>query len=473
MISFKKLKIESKESYEKLYDIVEPGLIDAEVIKRLQRYLDSKCDEIQVEYPYYDDDYLSTYYIHYSQKLRAYDKMCCRLHILKEGEYYGYVTLRPIAKGTKIGKTFLKPELLVKEPAYLILHTFRAHIVGNEYKIRSFPWKSQETDISVCAHTAAWSVIRYFGNRFRNYSDATIGELVQHIKNDWGRKTPSLGLTPVQVSDLFKDYGFSPLILERGDNFLNELIAYIESGIPVVGFLYPIKHAISIIGHGEIDYQMLNDNHMVEQQNDMGINAISHSALIRDLYVMDDNGFPYCKVPIGLPSKENDVTYGAGELKYVVVPLYRRMQLSYNEVFEKFCVWRKEGVMNWEELCIYRIYITSSNSLKEKALASENMNDDLRDTILNMTLPRFVWCIDIAGIENFKRGLTSGRIIIDTTASTVEDNVWLLRHDGEKIEFMDVEDGDSEISGMYSVIETKITPYNIYTNNLKEVSPLF
>ena len=111
--------------------------------------------------------------------------------------------------------------------------------------------------------------------------------------------------------------------------------------------------------------------------------------------------------------------------------------------------------------------------MKEKALASENMNDDLRDTILNMTLPRFVWCIDIAGIENFKRGLTSGRIIIDTTASTVEDNVWLLRHDGEKIEFMDVEDGDSEISGMYSVIETKITPYNIYTNNLKEVSPLF
>lgn len=166
---------------------------------------------------------------------------------------------------------------------------------------------------------------------------------------------------------------------------IRQKIETIESGIPVVGFLYPIKHAISIIGHGEIDYQMLNDNHIVEQQNDMGINAISHSVLIRDLYVMDDNGFPYCKVPIGLPSKEKDVTYGAGELKYVVVPLYRKMQLSYNEVFEKFCVWRKEGVMNWEELCIYRIYITSSNSLKEKALASENMNDDLRDTILNMT----------------------------------------------------------------------------------------
>lgn len=72
MISFKKLKIESKESYEKLYDIVEPGLIDAEVIKRLQRYLDSKCDEIQVEYPYYDDDYLSTYYMIWVSKHNNY-----------------------------------------------------------------------------------------------------------------------------------------------------------------------------------------------------------------------------------------------------------------------------------------------------------------------------------------------------------------------------------------------------------------
>ena len=30
-----------------------------------------------------------------------------------------------------------------------------------------------------------------------------------------GRKTPSLGLTPVQVSDLLKNYNFSPLILQR------------------------------------------------------------------------------------------------------------------------------------------------------------------------------------------------------------------------------------------------------------------
>ena len=70
-----------------------------------------------------------------------------------------------------------------------------------------------------------------------------------------------------------------------------------------------------------------------------------------------------------------------------------------------------------------------------------------------------------------KAGLTSGRIIIDTTAPTLEEETWLLRHDGEKIEFIDIENGDGIDENQYSVIETEINPYNIYINNLKEVRP--
>ena len=356
-----------------------------------------------------------------------------------------------------------------------MLHKFKAHVAGNEMIVRCFPWKSQETDISVCAHTATWTVIRYFGNKFRNYADATIGDLVEHTKNDWGRKTPSLGLTPVQVSDLFKDYNFSPLILQRErenkSGFLDELIAYIESGIPMIGFLYPIKHAISIIGHGMINYNLLEDETVIDMLNDGEINIISHSKLIKDLYVLDDNCFPYQKMPIGLPSQDTDVAYGLNELEYAVVPLYRRMQLAYSEVYERFRVWRKEKVMNWEELCICRIYITSANSLKKEAMISSNMNETLKDVILNMTFPRFVWCIDLAGIDNFRKGLTSGRMIIDTTSPTLEEDIWLLRHDGEKIEFIDIEEGDRVKNNEYSTIEVQIVPYNLYINNLKEINP--
>ena len=81
---------------------------------------------------------------------------------------------------------------------------------------------------------------------------------------------------------------------------------------------------------------------MVDTLKDSEINVISHSKLIQDLYVMDDNCFPYRKMPIDLPSEQSDVIYGLAELEYAVVPLYRRMQLAYSEVYERFRVWRKE-----------------------------------------------------------------------------------------------------------------------------------
>lgn len=477
MISFTAVKIASVDTYsDELKQAIPSFLVDDDVIETLKKFLGTNCDEIQIEVPYYDSDYLSTFYIHYAQKLRPYEKICCRLHILKNGVYYGYITLRPTMNGTKIGKTYLDPKILLNERAYLALHKFKAHIAGNEMEIRSFPWKSQQTDISVCAHTAFWTVIRYFGSRFKNYADTTIGEIVEKTQNDWGRKTPSLGLTPVQVSDLFKEYGFSPLILQYEKNkdteFLDEVVAYVESGLPMVGFLYPIKHAISIMGHGAINYKMLDDQTIIESIRDKEINVISHSRLVKDLYIMDDNCFPYRKLPFGLPTQESDVVYSISELEYCVVPLYRRMQLVYSEVYARFATWRKEKVMDWEELCICRIYITSSNSLKREALDSPNMNDTLKDVIISLTMPRFVWCIDLAGIDNYKKNLTSGRVIIDTTAATKEEEPWLLRHDGKRIEFIDIENGDMSGSAKFSSVSCEIEPYNIYVHNLTEVEVL-
>ncbi len=483
MIEFTKVVIKSLESYDKdLMQTIPEFLVDDDTIQKLKKYLGTRCDEINVEYPYYDGDYLSTYYIHYSQKLFPYEKVCCRLHISLKDEYYGYITLRPTVEGTKLGKTYIDASLLINETAYLALHNFKAHIAGNEMEIKSFPWKSQQTDISICAHTAMWTVIRYYGSKFKNYADTTIGNIVQRTKNDWGRKTPSLGLTPIQVSDLMKEFGFSPLILQNekntGNGFIDEVMSYIESGLPMVGFLYPIRHAVSIIGHGDIDYSILEDEALVKQIKDPEIDVIPHGRLVKDLYVMDDNYFPYRKMPLGLPSKESDVKYGGGELKYCVVPLYSRMQLVYNEVYSRFQAWMKENVLNWEKPCVCRIYITSSNSLKSEALKSEDMNDILKDIILKLTLPKFVWCIDLAGFDNYKKGLTSGRIIIDTTAATMDVNPWILRHDSERIEYVDIEKekigeyrrASSEIQ--YDYVECCIEPYSIYKNNLRSVQPL-
>lgn len=237
----------------------------------------------------------------------------------------------------------------------------------------------------------------------------------------------------------------------------------------MVAFLYPRKHAVSIIGHGIIDYNMLKNPAYVECIRDEEVDVIFHSKLVRDLYVMDDNSFAYRKMPLGLPMKDSDVPYGFSELAYCVVPLYGRMQLVYGEVYARFRTWRKEKVMDWEALCVCRIYITSANSLKREAVASDDMNDVLKDIIVNLTLPKFVWCIDLAGIENYANKMTSGRIIIDTTAATRESEPWILRHDGSRIEYIDIETAGMEEPFSFFEVQCDIKPYHIYGNNLTQI----
>ena len=182
---------------------------------------------------------------------------------------------------------------------------------------------------------------------------------------------------------------------------------------------------------------------------------------------MDDNLFPYKKMMLGWADSQGDMRYGAAELKYCVVPLYPRMQLVYNEVYARFKTWMKERVMDWETPCVSRIYITSANSLKSEALQTIGMNEQLVEVILNLSLPRFVWCIDLANFQEYKLGLTSGRIIIDTTAPTLDEEPWILRHDKNGIEYIDV-DNQLFCSKDCHYIKTSIVPYKMYQHNLVE-----
>ena len=467
MIKINAVSINSKEDYEKLEEFVPENLLDDEVISCLKKYIGTKCDTIKIEYPYHDRDYTSTYYEHYAKKFKKYGKECCRLHFEAKDNYYGYMSLRPTMPGTKIGKTYISPKLLLEREAYLMDSTFCSLVHGQDVCIDCFPWKQQQTDISCCAHTALWTVLRYYGNKYTNYADTTIGNIVQKVRNDWGRKTPSQGLSPVQVSDLLKEYGFSPLIIgeEKNSNFdfMAEILAYVESGLPMIGFLSPQKHAISIIGHGKINYDLLSDSDKIDELIDKEANVISHARLISSIYVMDDRCFPYREVPVDLPDKNSDVNYGGNELVYAAVPLYNRMQLTYKDVYNRMIAWLKLRVMKWEKVNVCRIYITSANSLKRKAMQSMSMPQTLKDIIISLSMPRFVWCIDLAGIGNYRDGKTTGRIIIDTTSATWEKEPWILRHDMETIQYKDF---DLDPEYIYTVKES-MHPYDIYKNNLK------
>lgn len=109
-----------------------------------------------------------------------------------------------------------------------------------------------------------------------------------------------------------------------------------------------------------------------------------------------------------------------------------------------------------------RIYLTSGNSFKEKISGNSLINEELKKRILLMDMPRFIWCIDLATIEESKKGLMSGMVIADSTAGTQDENPWLLMHDAFSINAV-------EYGRELRHIPCNIEPYYIYVNNLKNI----
>ena len=324
--------------------------------------------------------------------------------------------------------------------------------------VNVFPWMYQKTDISVCAHVATWSIIRYFGNKYKNYADVCMGDVIQKTPEYMNRKVPSKGLNLLQIPEILRQFGFSPLVIQqitgKENEFYEELIAYIESGIPLIGVMTKKQHAVSILGHGSINYTLLN------QKTGQGL--ISNSELINSVIINDDNYLPYIEVTKkSLPSQNSLASYNIEDIDYAIVPLYDRMQIEYGVVKTRITDYINTGNLDYISDKVVRIYITSSNSLKKKTLKSDTMNNELKNIIIHLNMPKFVWCVDISSIDEYKNSLNSGRIIIDTTACTFENEPWLLIHNNSDITYKD--------DGNWMKKSISIDPYKMYENNLREV----
>lgn len=479
MIDFAKIQIREIDDYDQLLEIIDETHINEEVICCLKENIGIKCEALLIEYPYYEKDYLSTYYSFYSKQHGQHSKFCFRIHFFggldehdKRREYYGYISLREGIKDSKIGKSYLSPKLLMEDDreAYIMLDDFSADVYGEKLKVKAFPWMKQETDISVCAHVAMWSILRYYGNRYKGYRDTVMGEIVELVQSYRGRKIPSRGLTPDQIVDTLDLYNFTPVLL--GDEyhklhyFINEIIAYIESGIPIVATMNRKRHAITLFGHGKVNYDILNENEENwEWLKEPESNIILHSSLITTVYAIDDNHFPYRQIDTNIPISDKKIDYSLSEVNYLIVPYCQKVLLGFNEIYEKFMGIVRHKVMVWEGIRICRIYLTSANSFKEKCSNNALMNEELKKRILLMDMPRFIWCIDLATTDECKRGLMSGRVIVDSTVGTQDDNPWLLMHNEQLMYFVEY---DRELS----YIECEIQPYYIYENNLQDISKI-
>ena len=110
MIEYKWLKIESKSDYDKIIDLLPEKFKENPYIKvwveELKLNIGNKCTQICIEYPYYDPEYLSSYYLYYVKKFQDIGKKSVRMHFFWQHSYRGYVTISPIKHYINIGKSY-------------------------------------------------------------------------------------------------------------------------------------------------------------------------------------------------------------------------------------------------------------------------------------------------------------------------------------------------------------------------------
>src|SRR5262249_7785797 len=135
---------------------------------------------VVIERHYIDKDYRDTFSNYHSKRFSTPPSRCLRLHFFDEPitrdqlrsaeqiqpSYCGYSIIRP-TRPNCIGRTLLDPRKLQYPTGDLCTCEETLSIQGVILDVHGFPFISQDADVTVCAQSALWMVLRFFSNRYR------------------------------------------------------------------------------------------------------------------------------------------------------------------------------------------------------------------------------------------------------------------------------------------------------------------
>jgi len=413
----------------------------------LKQLLDGFVRSVYIEHDYVDADYRDTYSHFYSKKFAHYPDRAIRLLFFSDpiaaddwsepakfsNAFIGYSVIKP-NRVVSIGRTMIDPRRANVPPGFVIATKFVANLLGAELAVEGFPYMGQDTDVTICAHSALWSCLRYFLQRYPEYPEIHPYEITQlTIDFSRGRLVPSRGLTMEQVTEILTRYGFHPRFYDKPDlnhqvDFERLLYTYIESGIPVIVSLKLVDgsgHAIAGIGHSS-DFT---------RPPPLGIRW-SHE-YFSGLIVNDDNLPPYRLVPKKFGISTNAGTdYIFGDIKGFIVPLYEKIHLAAEDAFSMVETILSDDQIGLSTLrspglppgdLVIRLFLTSSRSWKRNRRGSQ-MPNDLGLLYSAMPMPKFIWVAELSTRALYPKGKVLGEIVIDATASFLDDFAFLSIH---------------------------------------------
>jgi hypothetical protein len=434
------IEIGKPDDFNALIQVLDEAYDPSAVATTLERKISRRCGTVLVEHFYVDKDYRSTYYNFYAKKGYRYELTCTRLHFFEDPvdigpglllkskgrdlseNYFGYMILRPTRLAT-IGRTVLSPSLVDGFHGYVIDATHHVHLLGHRLTVKGFPYMSQHTDISVCAHVACWAILRHYSERYRQYAEFLTYDVTRMAHEfDPGGLLPSKGLQLEHAERVFAAAGMYPMVIAKNSAnpgpFYRQLLAYVESGFPLFAALHSHEHAVSIIGHGE-------------RLPSPRASAPAYFAmdLTKGLVVVDDNHLPYLSIEDG-----QTTSYGIQDINAFIVPLPEKVYYSAEAVDNISGLLASGNMLGFDHSGlappVIRYFLTTASALRASVNELRSQLDpDLVQAVMELSLPQFVWIVEISSVQQWKNGQVSTRVVIDATASPYEDDPIFLMHD--------------------------------------------
>ena len=407
-----------------------------------------------IETNYIDKIYRDSYYNYFSTKLKAFNRNSIKISIfncplsiesfrdedskakLKEN-YFGFFILRPTPPNV-IGRSVINPNALNNNNFTTCLAYIPSTVNSIKFDSVGFPHSSQDSETMTCAETTLWSVMEYFGNKYPEYKPILPSQIIELLRNSTNeRQLPSTGLNINQMSYVLKEFGFAPKIYSKSEygseTFFKLISCYIESGIPLIisldnlnylrspGAIHDyIGHAVLCTGHEDVADIMIDSLVPIDisRFSSQNIKIFDFDNTKKRFVFIDDNHPIYQKAVLNNPTEHyNNQSWNTCEISHFIAPLYRKVYLEAYEAKQLAINFLTNSVfcLNNESEVLMRSFLTSSRSYKQYVALNSTIDNYLKDEILELEMPKFIWIFELSNKDIFKKGMIDGLLIFDAT----------------------------------------------------------
>ena len=344
----------------------------------------------------------------FSKKIKDIDDFTKNIED-NDKNYLGYFTIRPIPvfigmiSRARLRIILKQYDMSNSDEKYINFINATSNLLGKSFRYPSFPFISQDSVVTICAHADILMLSKYMYKRF-NFNLIEVDTILENIEAHNGRKIPSDGLVLEQILKVLEKNRYNPsLFRAKGDKIIRfelsdeikpidlfEVVdVAIRSGLSLI--LAISSHVILINS-----YFYKNDTkyYIIYDDSSYYIKQMSNKELYSE--AIEEN-----KVRTFL----NDIYEKENEETYLIIPTFDRFYFRYPSLYLLIHLILKKHIKdNYEDIDIkkldYKATLVDSNKLKK----------ELKE-VVDIDMPHYLWYI-----EWYENDTKIGYLIVDATA---------------------------------------------------------